>query len=187
MYGVGGGGGGGGWGWGGGDELVFHCVSTVCHAMQLYGCRLFSSLRRCGVMENKLVVTELRCAQWWHGVDGSVQTPSITFRHLPLNSAISSYDTIEGAPCLSPRIHHTLSIAFRHRPPNSAVTSYDTIEEAQYLSPRICLPKSPLSRLESLFRHLPPNSARTGHSISSSSRSCPTDAVGATPKGLGTK
>ena len=41
-------------GGGRGDELVFHCVSTVCHAMQLYGCRLFSSLRRCGVMETSL-------------------------------------------------------------------------------------------------------------------------------------
>ena len=86
-----------------------------------------------------------------------MQTPSITFRHLPLNSAITSYDTIERALCLSPRIHHTLSIAFRHRPPNSAITSYDTIEGALCLSPRIH------HTLSIAFRHRPPNSAITSY------------------------
>ena len=65
MYGVGGGGGGGGgWGWGGGgDELVCHCVGTVCHAMQLYGCRLFFKCAALWCNGDKHVVTELRCAQ----------------------------------------------------------------------------------------------------------------------------
>ena len=59
----------------------------------------------------------------WTG-NCSTHTPSITFRHIPPNSARFSYAT-EGAL-------HTPCIAFRHLPPNSARFSYAT-EGAVYL------------------------------------------------------
>ena len=99
----------------------------------------FPSWRKDGVNRGRL------------GSPGLSHTPSIAFRHLPLNSARIGYAT-EGALFIS--TSDTPSIAFRHLPLNSARIGYAT-EGELFIS---------TSDTPSIaFRHLPLNSARIGY------------------------